>query len=84
MINSPLIREVRGKGLFVGVEIDPSYGSARSVCEALMNRGLLSKETHQTVVRLAPPLIIGRAEIDWAVSQIRDVLEEMDKLRLAS
>ncbi len=84
MINSPLIREVRGKGLFVGVEIDPSYASARSVCEALMKRGLLSKETHQTVVRLAPPLIIGKAEIDWAVSQIRDVLEEMDKLRLAS
>lgn len=84
MINCPLIREIRGKGLFVGVEIDPAYASARAVCEALMERGLLSKETHQTVVRLAPPLIIGKAEIDWAVSQIRDVLEEMDKLRLAS
>lgn len=83
-INSPLIREIRGKGLFVGIEIDPAYASARAVCEALMRRGLLSKETHQTVVRLAPPLIIAKPEINWAVSQIREVLEEMDKLRLAS
>ncbi len=83
-IDSPMIREVRGRGLFVGVEIDSALGSARAVCEALLERGLLSKETHETVVRLAPPLIIGKAEIDWAVEQIRDVLGEMDKLRLAS
>ena len=83
-IDSPLIKEVRGRGLFVGVEIDNALGSARAVCEALLERGLLSKETHETVVRLAPPLIIGKAEIDWAVEQIREVLGEMDKLRLAS
>lgn len=83
-IDSPLIREIRGKGLFVGVEIDPALATARAVCEALMEHGLLSKETHQTVVRLAPPLIIKKAEIDWAVTQIRDVLDEMDKVRLAS
>ena len=53
-------------------------------CEALMERGLLSKETHETVVRLAPPLIISREEIDWAVTQIREVLAEIDEVRLAS
>ncbi len=83
-IDCPLIREVRGKGLFVGVEIEAAVASARAVCEALMERGLLSKETHETVVRLAPPLIINKAEIDWAVTQIREVLEEMHKVRLAS
>lgn len=83
-IDSRLIREIRGKGLFVGLEIDPAYATARAVCEALMARGLLSKETHETVVRLAPPLIIRKAEIDWAVTQIRTVLDEIDKVRLAS
>lgn len=83
-IDSPLIREIRGRGLFVGVEIDPSLGSARAVCEALMARGLLSKETHETVVRLAPPLVIEKQEIDWALQQIREVLAEMDRVRLAS
>ena len=76
-IDSPLISDVRGRGLFVGVEIDPDRASARSVCERLMARGLLSKETHETVVRLAPPLAIGREEIDWAVDQIRAVLDEL-------
>ena len=83
-ISSPMIREVRGKGLFIGVEIEPSLGSARAVCEALMERGLLSKETHETVVRLAPPLVISKAELDWAVTQIREVIAEMDSVRLAS
>jgi len=83
-IDSPLVSEVRGKGLFIGIEIDPEKGSARAICEALMARGLLSKETHATVVRLAPPLVISRAEIDWAVTQIREVLSEMDSMRLAS
>lgn len=83
-INSPLIHEIRGRGLFIGVEIDASFCSARTVCEALMDRGLLSKETHETVVRLAPPLIISQGEIDWAVTQIREVLDDINKLRLAS
>jgi ornithine--oxo-acid transaminase len=81
---SPLIKEVRGRGLLIGVEIDPALGSAREICEVLMDRGLLSKETNETVVRLAPPLVISRAEIDWAVVQIGDVLHEMDRTRLAS
>jgi ornithine--oxo-acid transaminase len=83
-IDSPVIREIRGRGLFIGVEIEASICSARKVCEMLMERGLLSKETHATVVRLAPPLIISRSEVDWAVNQIRDVLGEIDRLRLAS
>jgi ornithine--oxo-acid transaminase len=83
-INSPLIRELRGRGLFIGIEIEPKLARARAICEALMLRGLLSKETHATVVRLAPPLIISKAEIDWAVTQIREVFQEIDRLRLAS
>ena len=83
-INSPLIMELRGRGLFIGIEIDPSMATAREICEALMARGLLSKETHSTVVRLAPPLIISKTEIDWAVTQIREVLQEIDRVRLAS
>ena len=83
-IDSPLIHDARGRGLFIGLEIDPNRASARSIVEALMKRGLLSKETHETVVRLAPPLVIGRAELDWAVQQIREVLDEAEKIRLAS
>ncbi len=83
-IDSPLITDVRGSGLFIGIEIDPALGSARVICEALMERGLLSKETHETVVRLAPPLTISTAEIDWAMDQIREVIGEMDQVRLAS
>ncbi len=83
-LDSPLISGIRGRGLFVGIEIDRTLASAREICEALMYRGLLSKETHETVVRLAPPLIISRDEIDWAVDQISEVLDDMDRIRLAS
>ena len=83
-IDSPLVSDIRGRGLFIGLEIDPACASARTIVEALMERGLLSKETHETVVRLAPPLVIERAEIDWAVQQIREVLDEAEKIRLAS
>jgi len=82
--DTPLIKNIRGRGLFIGIEVDPALCSAREICESLMHHGLLSKETHETVVRLAPPLIIGRDEIDWAVDQIAEVLREIDKLRLAS
>ena len=83
-LDSPMIKDVRGLGLFIGVEIDPALSTARDVCETLMHRGILSKETHDTVVRLAPPLTISRSEIDWALDQIDAVLAEMDRLRLAS
>jgi ornithine--oxo-acid transaminase len=76
-IDSPLIREVRGRGLFIGVEIDPAQARARAVVERLMARGLLSKETHETVVRLAPPLAIPQELLEWSLEQICEVLAEM-------
>jgi len=83
-INSDLIREVRGRGLFIGIEIESSRASAREVCERLMKRGLLSKETHETVVRLAPPLAVDRQALAWAADQIESVLEEIEAVRQAS
>lgn len=83
-LNSPLVKELRGKGLFIGMEIDKRQARAREVCERLMAQGLLSKETHETVVRFAPPLIISREQIDWAVERIALVLGEMTRLKAAS
>ncbi len=83
-LRSKLIREVRGRGLFIGVEIDPARVTAREVCERLMNHGLLSKETHETVVRLAPPLIIEREQIDQAVATMGTVLAEIETVAQAS
>ncbi|MBN2548215.1 MAG: ornithine--oxo-acid transaminase [Anaerolineales bacterium] len=73
-INSPHIKEVRGRGLLIGVELKPQAGGARRFCEALQERGILAKETHQHVIRFAPPLITKQADIDWALPRIRDVL----------
>lgn len=78
-IRSPLIREVRGKGLWIGVEFDPTHVGARQVCERLARRGVLTKETHDTTVRFAPPLVIARAELEWAVEQITAVVRELEK-----
>jgi len=76
-LGSPIIKEVRGKGLFIGVEIDEKYTSARKVCEVLMSKGILTKETHETVVRFAPPLIITKAELDKAIEIIKSTLSEI-------
>jgi ornithine--oxo-acid transaminase len=73
-IKSSHIKEVRGRGLLIGVELYPSAGGARRFCEALMEKGLLCKETHQHVIRFAPPLIIMKDEIDWALTHIENVL----------
>jgi ornithine--oxo-acid transaminase len=73
-IASPFVQEVRGKGLFIGVELKREAGGARRFCEALMRQGLLCKETHEHVIRFAPPLVISRAEIDWALARIAPVL----------
>lgn len=81
-LRSPLIREVRGKGLLLGIEIDRGVATARSVCERLLQYGILTKETHETVVRLAPPLIIERDRIDWAVEQLSRVFCELADSRL--
>jgi ornithine--oxo-acid transaminase len=74
-VNSPQIKEIRGRGLMIGVELQPQAGGARRFCEALMARGLLCKETHKNVIRFAPPLIIRKEEIDWAMERIAPVLE---------
>jgi len=74
-INSPHIKEVRGKGLLIGVELKPQAGGARRFCEALQARGILCKETHKHTIRFAPPLIITREDIDWALERIYDVLQ---------
>jgi ornithine--oxo-acid transaminase len=73
-INSPNIKEVRGKGLLIGVELKAEAGSARHFCEALVQNGVLSKDTHGHTLRFAPPLIITKDEIDWALERIRPVL----------
>jgi ornithine--oxo-acid transaminase len=73
-INSPHIKEVRGKGLLIGMELHHEAGGARRFCEALQARGVLAKETHTHVIRFAPPLIITREEVDWALERIQDVL----------
>lgn len=73
-INSPHIDHVRGKGLLIGVVLKPEAGGARRFAEALAERGILAKETHQHVLRFAPPLIIDKATLDWALPIIRDVL----------
>lgn len=68
------IREVRGKGLLIGVELKPEARGARRFCEALQQRGILAKETHEHVIRFAPPLIISKETIDWALPIIREIL----------
>jgi ornithine--oxo-acid transaminase len=73
-MNSPHIREIRGKGLLIGVELTDEAGKARPFCYKLMKLGLLCKETHDNVIRFAPPLIITREEIDWAMERIQQVL----------
>jgi len=73
-IESDHIELIRGKGLWIGIVLTEQSGGARRFCEALQSRGLLCKETHHTVIRVAPPLTISRDEITWAVEQIREVL----------
>ncbi|WP_066067941.1 ornithine--oxo-acid transaminase [Neobacillus soli] len=70
-IKNPLIKEVRGRGLFIGVELTET---ARPYCEQLKDHGLLCKETHDTVIRFAPPLVISKEELDWAIERIKKVL----------
>ncbi len=71
-IQNPIIKEVRGKGLFIGVELTES---ARPYCEQLKEKGLLCKETHENVIRFAPPLTIKKEDLDWAIGHIKEVLK---------
>jgi ornithine--oxo-acid transaminase len=74
-MNSPLVREIRGRGLLIGLELKPEAGSARPFCEGLKERGLLCKETHDNVIRFAPPLVVTQNDLDWAMEHIAPVLK---------
>lgn len=73
-IESPHIKEIRGKGLFIGIELKESAGGARRFCEALMELGVLCKETHEHTIRLAPPLVITQTELDFCIEKLQEVL----------
>jgi ornithine--oxo-acid transaminase len=84
-LRSPLIRDIRGKGLFIGIEVDRERIGARDVVDRLLARGILSKDTHGTVVRFAPPLAIERETLDWALEETRAVFAELgDGLKRAA
>ena len=69
--------EVRGAGLWVGVDIDPAIGTGRLVCEKLMERGVLVKDTHGSTIRFAPPIVASIDDLDFAVTQLTAVLDEL-------
>lgn len=75
-IRSNIVREVRGRGLMLAVELDPEAGGARKYCEELKRRGILAKDTHGDTIRIAPPLVITGDQVDWAVEQFAEVLTE--------
>ena len=66
---------VRGRGLWAGIDIDPALGTGRTVCERLLDRGILAKDTHGSTIRLAPPLVVEREEIEMAVDRLAEVLD---------
>lgn len=78
-INSPLIKEIRGKGLWIGVEFHNNLISAWDVCKKMLPKGVLMKDTHETIVRFAPPLTITKDEIDFALDAFEETLEELQK-----
>ena len=73
-IRSNIVKDVRGRGLMMAIELEPEAGGARQYCHALKERGLLAKDTHDHTIRLAPPLVISREQVDWAVSQIEKTI----------
>ena len=76
-INSPAIREVRGRGLLVGLETNPEHITAPDLCKKLIEKGILSKDTHGTTIRFSPPLTIEKEQIDWALEQLADIFREL-------
>jgi len=83
-IRSPALLAVRGLGLWAGAEIDPRFASARAFCERLLEKGVLSNATHHTVVRLAPPLVISKDDLDFALDRFEEALEEVERARPSS
>jgi len=77
-IDSPLVTAVRGRGMFIGIEVDTAKVSARAIVDRLLERGLLSKDTHGTVVRIAPPLVIAREDLAWAVGEIAAAFRDLE------
>jgi ornithine--oxo-acid transaminase len=68
---------LRGVGLWAGIDIDPTLASGRTVCEMLLARGVLAKDTHGATIRLAPPLVVSEEDLDWAVQQLAEVLADL-------
>lgn len=79
-IKSPIIREVRGRDLFAGVELDGDYASAGAVATRLLQVGVLTKDTHRNTIRFAPLLIIDESQVDWAADRLVEILEEVVKV----
>ncbi|HKQ46665.1 MAG TPA: ornithine--oxo-acid transaminase [Phycisphaerae bacterium] len=80
-VKSPAVKEIRGRGLLIGVQIKPEYGNARGFCEKFMAEGILCKDAHEDVIRFAPPLIIKKDEIDWAMDRIGPILAEAEPVK---
>ena len=78
-LRGPIVRDVRGRGLFIGIEVAPERITARPVVDRLLARGILSKDTHGTVVRIAPPLNIARDDLEWAAREIRSVFRDVER-----
>jgi ornithine--oxo-acid transaminase len=78
-IESPVLKAVRGRGLWAAAEIDGRFATARAACERLLAKGVLSKETHDTVIRLAPPLVISADDLDWALDRLTEVVRELER-----
>jgi ornithine--oxo-acid transaminase len=74
LADSGAVRAVRGRGLWAGVDIDPAVGTGREISERLMERGVLVKDTHGSTIRIAPPLVISKEDLDWGLEQLRAVL----------
>jgi ornithine--oxo-acid transaminase len=71
------VLDVRGAGLWAGIDIDPALATGREVCEALMARGVLAKDTHGSTIRLAPPIVVSKKDLDWGIDQLAAVLFEL-------
>ena len=69
-----MVREVRGRGLWAGVDIEPAFGTGRQISEHLMARGVLAKDTHGSTIRMAPPLVVTAEDLEWAVLQLQSAL----------
>jgi ornithine--oxo-acid transaminase len=75
-MKSETILDVRGKGLWIGVQMNPNFISGKELSNLLLKKGILAKETHETVIRFAPPLVISKQEIDWALDTIKEILQD--------